>query len=529
MSRLWRTSRRNPNGLGTSIAPVRLNEEGLHILPNVRDIVIQDGWFRSRTDDRLIVGDQYLLMRGVCFGPSAKLPPNLPFRSKADWTEDETYVDLLLACGFTTLRVPFFWSAFEPKCNPLVPEYNEEYLHDFFYYVRLFSDKGFLLLIDLHQDLLGKAFGGNGMPDWVRSEGSGHKSFLKNTPLWGANYEFNRHLRKTFTDFWHNDLTNLSSDPPLEHFPVRDRFLDMVERVAQEAARCERVLGIEIFNEPHPARIGGREFEEKILPAFYAEALRRIRRHSADLFAFLSPQSDWNVNLHPNKSYDSFLSMTAQDDRLVFAYHYYDSILTALGGRLFHDAKQEEYLDAQSIGARWAREHGMAPFLTEFGTRQNWPKPIVRRQMNWQFEAVEQALVSATYWNVNLYNTEELRDGFMREDFSLVGYNKKTRNLDIATRPYVILASAKPLHSHFNARTKEFELVLRGKPTAAPTVIYLPAQALHPLQPVHYEAGFKIEYNGTTLTPGTFRAENNLLHLSLDPAAELHEIRIQQR
>lgn len=275
----------------------------MQVLPNVHDIGIEDGWFRSKTDGR------YLLFRGVCFGPSAKLPPNLPFRSFEDWTKFETYVDLLLACGFTTLRLPFFWSAFEPVCNPSAPEYNEQYLRDFFEYIRRFSDKGFLILIDMHQDLLGDAFGGNGMPDWVRSEGSEHRSFLKDTPLWGANYEFNRHLRRTFTDFWRNDLTNHSHFPALEQFKVRDRFLDTLERVAAEAAHCERVLGIEIFNEPHPARLGNRVFEETILAEFYAGAIRRIRKHSADLFAFLSPQSDWNVNLRRNRAYHSFLKI----------------------------------------------------------------------------------------------------------------------------------------------------------------------------------------------------------------------------
>ena len=486
----------------------------MQVLPNVRDIIIADGWFRSKADGR------YLLFRGVCFGPSAKLPPNLPFRSKEDWEKYESYIDLLLACGFTTLRIPFFWSAFEPHCNPKAAEYNEEYLRDFFDYIRRFSAKGFLILIDLHQDLLGKAFGGDGMPDWVRSEGSKRKSFLENTPLWGANYEFNRDLRRTFTDFWRNDLTNGHACPPLENFRVRDRFLDMVGRIAHEAAQCERVLGIEIFNEPHPAELNYREFEEKILPAFYAEAIERIRRHSEDLFAFVSPQSDWNVNLRSDKAYHSFLNMTTEDMRVVFAYHYYDSMLTALGGHIFHDAKQDEYRRAQSIGARWAREHGMAPFLTEFGTRQNWPKPIVRTQMNWQFEAVEQALVSATYWNVNLYNTKEQRDGFMREDFSLIGCNKKIRNLDVATRPYAALLSAEPVHSHFNLRTNVFDFVLRGVPVNAPTVVYAPAMQLHPLQPVHYPTGFSVKYNGKL----EYEQEGNWLLLWLDPAKELHEI-----
>jgi len=469
-------------------------------------------------------------MRGVCFGPSAKLPPHLPFRTAEDWARYETYVDLLFACGFRVLRLPFFWSAFEPRCNPDRPEYNEQYLRDFFDYVRRFSDKGFLLLIDIHQDLLGKAFGGNGMPEWVHAEGTRSHSFLKNTPLWGANYEFNRDLRKTFTDFWNNDLTNRTTTPPLEHFKVRDRFLDMVGRVAEEAALHERVLGIEIFNEPHPARINDRRFEEEILPGFYSEAIARIRRHSSALFAFVSPQSDWNVNLRENKNYESYLALdpaTGPTDagRVAFAYHYYDSLLTAMGGLLFHDAKREEYLAAQTLGTKRAREKGMVPFLTEFGTRQSWPRTIVRRHMDWQFEAVEYALVHSTYWNVNLYNTQELRDGFMREDFSLIGFDHRLRNLDIAVRPYVLAASAKPVHMHFNARTKEFELVLRGNPVPSPTTLYLPHLREHSMQPVHYERGFEIDYNGSL----DYRAEGNDVELTLDPSVDVHEIRITPR
>lgn len=146
--------------------------------------------------------------------------------------------------------------------------------------------------------------------------------------------------------------------------------------------------------------------------------------------------------------------------------------------------------------------------------------------MNWQFEAVEQALVNATYWNVNLYNTEEHRDGFMREDFSLIGYNKKIRNLDVATRPYVIAASAEPIHSHFNLRTKEFELVMRGIPAVEPTIIYLPTTMVHPLQPVHYPEGYRIQYNGLD-QPCEF--DNNLLRLDLEPEKQLHEILLTPR
>ncbi|MDP4200526.1 MAG: cellulase family glycosylhydrolase [Bacteroidota bacterium] len=483
----------------------------------MEDIYSDGAWFRL-TDGR------YALLRGICFGPSAKEPPHTPLRSREDWPRFETYVDLLWACGWRVLRLAFIWSALEPTCNPESPEYDESYMASFFEYVDLLIEKGFLIILDLHQDLVGKAYGGSGMPDWVRSDKAADQTLLPNTALWGLNYLFNRHLRRTFTDFWSNDLTNSAVTPPLVHFAVRDRYLDMVERVAEEAATRPGVFGIEIFNEPHPATIESREFEEEILPKFYEGATERIRRHSQQTFALLAPQSDWNVNVG-GKEQESYLRMASRDHRAVFAYHYYDSLLTGFGGYIFHDSKRDEYVAAQRAGVASARSKGMAPFLTEFGARQNWMRPVVRRQMNWQYEAIEQALVSATYWNVNLYNTPETFDGFMREDFSLLGVNQEPRNLDIACRPYVMAASAEPVHMQFNIRSKEFELLLRGRPMAGPTVIYVPVEKLHPLQPVHYPGGFELEYSGRHSQSMIL----NELSITLDPELDMHRIFIRPK
>jgi endoglycosylceramidase len=451
------------------------------------------------------------------------MEPHTAFRSIEDWERFETYVDLLWACGWRILRLAFFWSAFEPTCDPKTPTYNEHYLKDYFHYLDLLASKGFLIIIDLHQDLLSANFGGNGMPEWVRSDSTREHAIMRNTPLWGLNYVLNRHLRRTFTDFWSNDITNYHVDPPLTHFKVRDRYLDMVERVAEEAAKREQVFGIEIFNEPHPATIEDRKFEEEILPKFYRGATERIRKHSRYLFAFLAPQSDWNANVG-REVQESYLRIDAEDRRAVFAYHYYDSLLTGVGGKLFSDAKRDEYLAAQRDAVESAKQKGLTPFLTEFGTRQNWARSIVRRHMDWQYEAVENALVSATYWNVNLYNTPESLDGFMREDFSLLGPDRVPRNLDVACRPYVLAASAEPTHQHFNLRTKEYHLVLTGTPINEPTVIYLPTSQEHSLQPVHYTR-FEIAYNGELRSELT----GNELNVTLGASLTHHDIVIRPR
>ena len=84
------------------------------------------------------------------------------------------------------------------------------------------------------------------------------------------------------------------------------------------------------------------------------------------------------------------------------------------------------------------------------------------------------------------------------------------------------------MHQHFNLRSKEFELILRGTPlTTTPTVIYVPSQKLHPWQPVHYEHGFEITYNGATLD--AFELDGNTLSFFLDASSELHSIGIHPR
>lgn len=243
----------------------------------------------------------------------------------------------------------------------------------------------------------------------------------------------------------------------------------------------------------------------------------------------LSPQSDWNVNLRTDKDYRSHLTLDdSHDDRLIFAYHYYDSKLTALHGLLFDESKRVEYWEAVALGVRESSRRGMVPFLTEFGSRQNWIRNVTRRHMHWQFEAVEQAVVHATYWNVNLYNTPETRDGFMLEDFSLIGHKGTPRNLDLACRPYPIASSAEPVSIQYNDHSHSFELRLYGEPTSEATVIYLPYSRTNEYAPAPYREGFKVYYGFELIdnVRAEFLPESNQLHIWLDPTINDHHIAI---
>ncbi|HET6511875.1 MAG TPA: cellulase family glycosylhydrolase [Candidatus Kapabacteria bacterium] len=491
-------------------------------IPPTSELYRDGKHIRSRADGR------YIMFRGVCFGPVAKLDPYLPFRRREDFEEFETYLDLLLACGFTTLRLAFIWHALEPTCDTTQPVYNEQYADDFFYFVERLGEKGFTTFIDVHQDLVTSEFGGGGLPKWIKQDGKSGSSWMLNTPLWGINYVFNKALRKTFTQFWKNDLTN--TEEGLVNFKVLDRYCDMIEYVANRSARIQSVLGIEVINEPHPAELESETFESGILSDLYRECIVRIRKHSKALFIMLSPQSDWNVNVRVDKNYRSHLSVDeSNDNRLVFAYHYYDGKLTALHGLHFDDSKRPEYADAMAIGVREAERRGMVPFLTEFGSRQNWMRNVTRRHMHWHYEAIERSAVHATYWNVNLYNTAKTRDGFMQEDFSLLDHKLEPRNLDMAVRPYPIASSAEPVRIHYNDHSHSFELLLQGKPSGEPTVIYLP-YTIDPLghMPAQYREGFKVYYSFELADEvrAEFLPAVNQLHIWLDPTIEEHRIMI---
>lgn len=490
-------------------------------IPEVSDLYRDGRHIRSRADGR------YVMLRGVCFGPVAKLPPHLPFRSREDWEKFSEHIDLLKSCGFYTLRLAFIWHALEPECQIDCAKYDEQYADDFFYFVGKFQEAGFTVFLDVHQDLVQAAYGGGGLPQWVKEDGSADNSMGKNTPWWGLNYVLNKALRRTFTQFWLNDITNTTVDPPLTNFKALDRYLDMIEYIAKRSKEYPAVLGIEVINEPHPAELNAEEFEAGLLSDIYRKCIERVRKHSDDLFVMLSPQSDWNVNLRTDKDYRSHLSVGPDDDdRLVFAYHYYDSKLTALNGLHFADHKRDEYIEAVRLGVREAERHGMVPFLTEFGSRQSWMRVVTRKHMHWHFEAVESAAVNATYWNINFYNTKEERDGWMQEDFSLISHKLKPRNLDMATRPYPLVASAAPVSMHYNEHSYSYELVLEGEASDQPTVIYLPYSHENPMAPAPYNTGFKVYYAYALADDVRveFLPRDNQLLMWLDRSIEKHRI-----
>ena len=290
------------------------------------------------------------------------------------------------------------------------------------------------------------------------------------------------------------------------------------------------IIGIEPFNEPHPVGIDKVHFEADLLKQFYFNVLSEIRKYDNKLFLFMEPRVDWSVfsaediNKSLSKSSSSrgfdlsrfdlrkFLKVgdmnfirtpldgdidkrglidTPKDinsylplksdlnesfrNRGVFAFHYYD--VRALASSMLKIPKsipQYKY-DWPKVFRqlmKGATKRGLIPFITEFGGSHESEQ--IREYMNLLFIQIETNLLNSTYWNYDLYHTEQGKDNWNLEDFSLLGPNKMPRHIDVIARPYPMLSSAEPSFLSFDIDSKYAIIILDGKVVEAPTIIYVP-------------------------------------------------------
>ncbi len=69
--------------------------------------------------------------------------------------------------GFNVIRLLIIWEAIEPE--PGV--FDENFFKKVDQIIEWAEERGIFVLLDMHQDLYGPAFGGDGAPVWVKQDG----------------------------------------------------------------------------------------------------------------------------------------------------------------------------------------------------------------------------------------------------------------------------------------------------------------------------------------------------------------------
>ncbi|MGI0002008.1 MAG: cellulase family glycosylhydrolase [Nitrososphaeraceae archaeon] len=542
----------------------QLNRNGKSIWKN-------GSWFN---DDQ----GRYLLFRGVNFASRTKLAPYLPIAPletktlsqlnlKQEIKSVEPELDRLRDLGFNIVRLLISWKAIEPRPNTnleeLLPE-GKQYLTCVKEIIEELHARKLYVILDFHQDIAHEVYGGDGFPDWALAIDTEHKvpepSNLRDKK-WMIKYVINKSLKNTLASFWQNDLTNIEGENKLEHFPVRTHLEKTIGQTARffrllnNGAGHPAILGIEPFNEPHPAGLSKEQFEGKFLVDYYRNVDLEIRKVDPDVFIFMEPSVTWtipssskghdadktmlglfssgpfsakdafNVELVKNMMVDGKINSKQLNTSLpknlnsvstfarngVLSLHYYDMMAIAtsfmkIPENMYEYKRAWPLIFAQLANA--ATERGLIPFLTEFGGSQEAEQ--VREFLNLQFEQIETHLLNATYWNYDLYNTEKGKDNWNLENFSLLGPNRIPRNLDVVARPYPMRSSAEPVLLFFDIESKYATIILKGKVVEAPTVIYVPFN-------LHYAPEFTVW--ATTSKQMEWDKDNQLLYWY--PAKEL--------
>jgi uncharacterized membrane protein HdeD (DUF308 family) len=521
-------------------------DEAKHLSNGKKGFSKSGSWFRDEHA-------RYVLFRGVNFASRSKLPPYLPIApldakvlTQADLKKEiesvKPQLDLMNNLGFNVVRLLISWKAIEPRPNPnleeLLPE-GRQYLTHMKEIIDELYARNIYVFLDFHQDIANEVYGGDGFPDWTLAIDEEHERPKSSQPdkKWQIKYMINKSLKQTFVSFWQNDLTNLEEG--LKNFPVRTHLEKTIGQTAQFFKSMNNntghpaVLGVEPFNDPHPSTLPKEDFEVKNLMDFYRNVNSELRKVDDNLFMFIEPRADWTLTsadgnipvtygaspLAVKESFNlDFIKKVMVDKKIdnmklvtylpndlssissfsnncVLSFHYYDAIAVAssfmkIPESLITYRRQFPAIFAQLREAATTR--GLVPFLTEFGAYQEAEQ--VREYLDLQFNQIEAFLLNCTLWNYDLYNTEDGKDNWNFENYSLLGPNRKPRNMDVVARPYPMRSSAEPSFLFFDVDSKYSSIILKGTVISEePTVIYVPYD-------IHYFSEFTVWATSNDLT-----------------------------
>ena len=513
-------------------------------------------WFRDEEK-------RYVLFRGVNFGSRSKMPPYLPIApldvhdiSKLDLKKEiesvKTGLDLLKNLGFNIVRLLISWKAIEPRPNQnleeLLPE-GRKYLEYMKEIIDELYARNLYVILDFHQDIANEVYGGDGFPDWAIAIDEEHekpKAPTKPDKKWQFKYMINKSLKETLKSFWENDLTNL--DEGLKNYPVRTHLEKTIGQTVKffkslnDGLGHPAIMAVEPFNEPHPSTIAKKEFEVKYLMDYYRNVNSEIEKFDKALFIFIEPRVDWimpadsggmpvsygaspldvkssfkmdfikNVMVDKKlvtKKLETYLpsdlnSISRFGNNGVLSFHYYDTLAVASSFVKIPESLYTYKIEFPVIFSQLsqaATERGLIPFITEFGAFQEAEQ--IREYLDLQYNQIEAFLLNATIWNYDLYNTEEGKDNWNYENYSLLGPDRKPRNVDAVARPYPMRSSAEPALIFFDIDSKYAAIILKGKVvTEEPTVVYIPFD-------IHYSPEFTVWATSNELK---WDKVNNLLY-----------------
>jgi endoglycosylceramidase len=243
-----------------------------------------------------------LLLRGINVSNGNKNAPFFPaWMDKADF-------EAIGQRGLNVIRFVLQWEAIEPEPG----KFDTSYLEQVEERVGWAAEAGLYVLLDMHQDLWGPKFLGNGAPLWATID----KGLPFDPP--GGNWFMiygEPAVCQAFQSFWDNEEG------------LQDHYVQAWQAVAERFAQSHAVIGYDLMNEPWIGNYGVTQiaqFEADELVPFYAKVAQGIRQVDTNHIIFVEPSATRSLGLKGGME-------PLGDDNVAFAAHYYHPTMDLLG------------------------------------------------------------------------------------------------------------------------------------------------------------------------------------------------------
>ncbi|MBI4574713.1 MAG: cellulase family glycosylhydrolase [Planctomycetes bacterium] len=467
------------------------------------------GWLRVEGRFLRDAAGRAVILRGLNVAASAKEAPYLPWQTEAD-------LDRLAGWGFDAVRLLLQWRAIEPDPGRI----DQAYLDQVALRVRWLADRGVWVVLDMHQDVYGGRYGGNGAPDWASPVPPVIPPALLSGLPWFVHYG-KPEVVAAYDLFWANA-------PAPDGVGLQDHLAQAWSAVARRFRGEAAVAGYDLYNEPYygsdvvrlPAAVlqadplvafklhrlsdppvlapllaamGGPHgaFERSKLAPFYARVMAALRAEDPDHVVFLEPAALSNMGIPTGLP-------RPLDPQTALIPHYYDP--QAQDGQRPYDGDARR-MDA-ALGAL-ASVWDAPMVLGEFG---NMPDGLAgnRDYLRDLHAALDRHFAGGMWWE---WGPALAARG----------------DLDGLTRAYPRRVPGAPLDLRFDPATSVLELRhTTGPSDRAPLEIALPA--------ARYPRGVRVDSSDPT---GAWTMDHDairgILTVHHDPSRPLHSIRVSPR
>jgi endoglycosylceramidase len=400
-----------------------------------------DRWHVARGHLRDASG-RAVILRGANVSSVHKSPPYFDFHRLEDFQRMRT------EWGMNSVRFLIEWAALEPEDGVYDPDYLDAVAER----IDWAGQAGLLVILDMHQDLYGEGFGGNGAPRWS-CEQTHYDQYVPVEP-WFANYA-NEHVTACYDQFWRTPH-------------LIDHYVNAWKQVAAKLSGYRAIIGFDVMNEPYWGSQGPATFEEGSLAELYLEVVPAVRASAPAWIAFLEPAASRNLGLRTSLPAFPF-------GDVVYSPHSYDAL--AEGGDGFSLERRDAIVTNYDLFRQEAGWLDAALWIGEYGGVA--ADAGIAEYMDAQYDGAAAVGAGMSYWHYS----KDGGYGLLEADGS-----EKPALLDAIVRPYPERVAGDLVDFAYDEDTRVFTARYLPLASAALTEIIAPLRA--------YPNGFEVECGG---------------------------------